>query len=825
MIKVDNQHIVQKVAKQTYCANRKRNMITILAVILTTFLLISVIGIGIAYWQMISERQVKMNGMDYDLELSEPTEKQVQIAKDMDLVKYAGVCVKCAILDSANNRNVSKIQLYWLDDTCFQEQCLPAFDSMTGTYPAKEEEVLLSAEALRDMGVADPKIGMDINVTYTPLTGQLSDGTSVDDTFKLSGYYTDFTGNARGYVSTAFYQVTGAKQTDFTQGTLKVTLKNPFYDQKTILSMQKDFDLSHRQYLSADYDSIRGFIKTAAVLMGLLILIFLSGYLFIHNTLYISVSKDIRYYGQLKTIGMTSVQIKKVIYKQASWNACVGIPLGLLVGYLVSIKLIPAMLQIQNSEMAATASFTYYPLLFVLAAVFSMITIYASSRKPAHMAGNCSPIEAIRFTEGGVNASRSENGLSSMAWRNMFRDKKKAVFVLGSFIISMTIFFTINVVIKENDSKMILKELYSYDLRLVNETVPEEPKNTITEHNVKQIEALNGVAGTRSVYSAYIDVPYQEDVFGSFYKDLYQSRYAPGNYDEDMAMYKSKQDIHGFFDSKIIGIDDTELKIRLEEADLKIDINKFHKGEIVLTSDFITIRPEDAVGKTVSFSWNNTNQSAQIAGIVDDPSEFASGCTPVLIVSKEWYEQMAADPVIELVYVDYTTSFDQTTEKQVKNIFAEAKDVSTNSKLSRYHDMLSSEKQIRVLGNGVGLIIAFLAILNYINMMVSGVENRKKEFATLESIGMTAKQIKRVLVKEGLGYAAISIFASLLVGIPVSYLVFQSMNLYQISYVVPILSNLILFGSITLVCVLVPSVIYSISNKGPVLERLRVSDD
>ncbi|MDO4555587.1 MAG: hypothetical protein Q4B70_10615 [Lachnospiraceae bacterium] len=278
MIKVDNQKIVRRVARQTYCANLKRNLMTIFAIILTTFLIVSVIGIGIAYWQMISERQIKMNGMDFDIELSEPTRKQVEIARNSDVVKYAGVCVKCAILDSVDDKKLSKLQLFWLDDTCWNKQCFPALDHLTGNYPKQEDEILLSVEALRDMGISEPEIGMSIDAIYTPLTGEQSDAASESYSFRLSGYYTDFTGNSRGYVSDEFYKITGARQTDFTQGTLKITLKQKFYSEKTITSIREMFGLTNQQYLSADYDSIRRFMKTVVVLAGLLVLIFVSGY-------------------------------------------------------------------------------------------------------------------------------------------------------------------------------------------------------------------------------------------------------------------------------------------------------------------------------------------------------------------------------------------------------------------------------------------------------------------------------------------------------------------------------------------------------------------
>ncbi len=457
-----------------------------------------------------------------------------------------------------------------------------------------------------------------------------------------------------------------------------------------------------------------------------------------------------------------------------------------------------------------------------MAAIFSMLTIFISCKKPAMIAGRCSPIEAIRFTAGKGKANKSENGIKAMAWRNMFRDKKKAVIVLSSFIVSMVIFFTINVVIKENDSKSILNETYSYDLQLVNETLLEDGKQVISKNDIKTIEKIGGVKDTRTIYSAIIDVPYQENVFGNFYKELYQSRYAPGNYDDDISGYKNGDDKEGFFQSKIIGIDQTELKILTENAGIEIDNEKFEKGEIALTCGWLSINPIDAVGKTLSFALTDRNQEqkVQISGIVDDPSYFASGYTPSIIISENRFMQLISNAVIELVYIDYSTSFDEMTEKQVRNIFINSKELSVDSKLDLYYDMLDSEKQIRILGNGIGFIIAILSIMNYINMMAAGVENRKKEFAILESIGMTRKQIRTILVQEGAGYAIISIILSIIIGLPISYIVFRSINIYGITFSVPILSNIILF-----VCTIVPPIVYRMSCKGTVLERMKINKE
>lgn len=163
-------------------------------------------------------------------------------------------------------------------------------------------------------------------------------------------------------------------------------------------------------------------------------------------------------------------------------------------------------------------------------------------------------------------------------------------------------------------------------------------------------------------------------------------------------------------------------------------------------------------------------------------------------------------------------------KSRLKN-FEDSKTVSFDSKLDLYTDMSDSEMKIKVWGNGIGIIIAIIAIMNYINMMAAGVENRQKEFAILESIGMTKKQTRKTLICEGAGYAIISSVSAIIIAIPISYIVFSSMNIYGIEYSIPILPNSILLCIILVICVSVPPIMYNIFCKGSVLERIRRSEE
>ena len=175
----------------------------------------------------------------------------------------------------------------------------------------------------------------------------------------------------------------------------------------------------------------------------------------------------------------------------------------------------------------------------------------------------------------------------------------------------------------------------------------------------------------------------------------------------------------------------------------------------------------------------------------------------------------------ELIEVEYDEPFSAATEKKVKAVFADDKQISCESKLDRYSEMKTSENQIKVLGGSLGAVIALLAVLNYINMMAASVQNRSQELATLESIGMTTKQIRKMLRLEGLWYAAVSSVVSLAVGLPMSYIVFRGMNAYRISFSVPWVMDLVLLAIIFLICVTAPVVVYSRTQRGSVIERLR----
>ncbi len=830
MFKVDNKKVINDLAKITYKADKKRNILTIAAIFLTTFLLCTIISVGLSYWNTVSLRQQRMQGIDYDIELTEPRDDQISIMRKMDKIEYAGLSVKCAIVSKYQDKELDKVRLYWLDDICWEKQTIPALDDYEGKYPDKENEMMLSKSALRSMGIQNPKMGMELPLVYQTLAED-SENEDTAKTFVLSGWFLDYTGVDKGYVSEEFYRSTGVLQTDLTQGSLKISLENPLYSENDIIEMQNQIKLSGNQIIEADYDTISNFIKTVLGLVLLLALVFMSGYLFIYNTLYISVNRDIRYFGQLKTIGTTSMQIRKMIYRQMLWNAAIGIPLGLACSAIVGRLVIPSLLHALNPTIAINQVGTGSLWVFVIAAIFSFGTIMISSQKPAKIAMHCSPIEAMKYIGAASakvkNKKRTGGDIRSMVKMNLFRDKKQFVIIMCSLSLAVSLFLIINVVIYVNNAKNILNHSYDYDIRLLNQTLlSDSEEQVINSDFIEQIRSIDGVKDVRVLKSATAVVPYQENVYGEYYKELYASRYSPGNYEKDMELYKKQPD-HYSFTCRVVGIDEVEFE-KINNTLLKpLDKEKFKNGEIAFISKTFTQGDNGITGKKVEFSIPTAlnpekKEIIETGAMIDDyPAYYSAGYTPDLIVSDDFFDEIMGQPLIEMIKIDYDEPFSKSVEASIKKLAESNKLISWESKLDSYSEMKNSENQITVLGGSLGIIIMLLAISNYMNMMSESMQNRSKEFAVLESVGMTRKQIKKMIVFESLGYSILSIAISLIIGLPASYMVFTNFNIYSIPFAFPILKTLFLFIAIIIICVVTSLLVFSRSKSETIIELLR----
>ena len=130
-----------------------------------------------------------------------------------------------------------------------------------------------------------------------------------------------------------------------------------------------------------------------------IVLFILAGYLLINNIYSISAMQDIKNYGLLKTIGTTQSQIALLVKIQTLWLLVLGIPIGLVTGYFIGKSIFPFAVNTIASEYLRTEIvIAPNPLIFVVATIFTIVTVKISIGKPLRTISKISPLVAIRET-------------------------------------------------------------------------------------------------------------------------------------------------------------------------------------------------------------------------------------------------------------------------------------------------------------------------------------------------------------------------------------------------------------------------------------------
>ena len=210
-------------------------------------------------------------------------------------------------------------------------------------------------------------------------------------------------------------------------------------------------------------------IAIIAALFFIMIFV-ITGYLLIRNIFEISVVQEIKKYGLLRTIGTTEKQIKRIVYKQAFWLSIIGISIGLILGYIVGIFMLPWILNFMKGEYHnLSVNLSFNPIIFVVAGIFSAITVWVSIKKPFKIAATISPIEATRYYEKDNYHSANKNRLSfknritEMAWRNLRRNSKRTIFIVLSMILCIILLNSAIAIGNSVDVKKYVSSVTSFD--------------------------------------------------------------------------------------------------------------------------------------------------------------------------------------------------------------------------------------------------------------------------------------------------------------------------------------------------------------------------
>ncbi len=814
-------------AKRNLVSGRRKNLIMIFAILLSTFLLFTILTVGSTYFKMQRIQDVRMNGGDMNAYIYGGfTEKQKSVCEENPDIALVGQEAIAGWGVKTDQDDTLHTVFVWADEVMWDKLQEPAREWVKGTYPKKDNEVMATKEALEDCGLEGLDVGDSFTITYGDGTGEHT------KEFTITGMWGGFGTKKVFNVSRSFFDQSGFQLTDYGRGFLYLKYASSIIPQKTQDVLEKSLELGEKQRLIYMSDSASS-VQIMAGMAGLILITCISAYLLIYNILYLSVSGNTRYYGLLQTVGMTGRQVYALMKKRMLYIGAVGMTLGILLGSAASFLVIPWVVKtlgIHEEDIAVA----FHPAIFLLCLILISLTIWLGGRKPAKIATSVSPVEALNYRPNKTSKESHKTGKGNLIWRmareQFQKDKKKSTIVILSLAASLSVFLCLITLIASQGPRTMVSSFMDNDLTILDDTVRKEDqgewKGLLDNEFLSEIQSNLSVKDVHPQMTERIVVPWEPE-FSEVYMEKMYEYWMEQDYEEIKEEYQQHPEK---FYSYMTAIDETEFDYLNGMLDDPVDKEEFMAGKsCILYQDDLDIDKEMLKGKSIVFSrysQRDTPQELKIAGMTQERYYAGMiGITPNIIVSDAYMKETVEHPYVFRVGIDYQEEYDETVENEMKEMMKSSpysKDFSYDSKLEAMKEV--KEAQGNMLGVGIGIIVvlALIGIMNYINTVSGNIQSRQIEFAIMESVGMTDRQVKRMLVREGILFAAASLLLTATAGMAVTYMVYQSMNYIGVPFAVPVLPVMAMILFIFAVCVTVPLASYHmLAGRRTIVERVR----
>ena len=703
-----------------------------------------------------------------------------------------------------------------------------------GQLPQKENDIVVSKGILEALG-QNGKIGDTITVPYQILKDDGLDYTKEKD-FRICGFLADNESSKEqkqytSLVSEAFLKAEIPVEQVKYRFLLQVNGQkgNTTADYtETIQNIARQFGISeddmniNKEYLAANYVDP----ATIPVIVGIMLIVVLAGIITIYSVYYVSMNQRVREFGKLKAIGATKRQLRQIVLREGMGVALFAIPIGLLIGTVaVKVVLLQFVEHAKDSNVLITEAYKvvakgevqlYYWWIYLLAIAVTLCTVYLSLMKPMRMAAKVSEIEAMRYQGGSKRQKSSRKGyqflnIGRLTKRNLAENKKKSTItivsmaVTGIFVMMVATVLSCANPMESAKSSIVGQYEISPIVESGNKEHPEyewaevQKNNPLNEGLKQQIEELDGVERV-DVFTALkvSGGPFEEKIGTEFINGV------PEEYAEELKK----------------GI--TEGNVTYEE--LKSG------DKVILDRALLHWYPDIKVGDKLKLNIHDGDNTFQKEIEVAAIGEYGTGLTNYncLIMAKEGAEKLTINNSYSYFQVIADKDYDEALEASLQAIVDGSGRLQMRTWKNEYDTWENAIQMTRGACYAFIIILAAISIMNLINTMINSVHVRKKELGMMQAIGMSDRQLMKMLQLEGIFYTVGTLIISIGVGSLAGYPLFlyaKRTGMFDIStYHYPVTAAIIIILTLFVIQMLLAIFIAKSVRKDSLIERIRFSE-
>lgn len=783
---------VRHLAGSTLRASRIRNSFVVFTITIATALLSALALIALGTGQEVKNQQTGTAQIVYIM----ADQSAAASLAERPEVEFVGEFMSGGIAKHGD----TLLQVNYGDDAMLHSQRI----EYSGNLPQAADEILVQPSFLRTLGLPE-EVGQTVLL-------DLGDGT--EHKYTVSGLLQVETGDIGKYmviVSKAYVNTLDGDApapVDYYVGLQNPTSYTSDSARALAEEMARDVGIDVDSVIIRDsyFLTMKGSGSSGDLLFPLVVglVVFIGAGIVMYSIFYISIAGRVREYGQLRTLGATKRQVKRIVYREGLLLAAIGIPVGLVIGSLIAWLLVPGG--------------WYWPatlLVGVGVAFFSLLIVLASVSSPARKAAGIAPIEAIRYIahQGGEGESKKLYRSASpcrLATMNLGRNKRRSVLVVLSLGISGVLLMMVASMSASYDGEAETRNQYpngnfqvalnayaSFTDSSGNTYEGLQARDTLGQALQEEIRAIDGVVDVIPWY--YTDVAYTLPQYG-----------------------ENKNTIKGFTPDLVVEMGDSLL-----EGTLDYDMLVREKGLVVvnaIASHWVGVLE---LGTEIPITFNRTDGTIvreifTIMAIIEDYSYVGMSTNftmPVGLMNAG----MGVDCIGSLEVVTQPG-----TDTAVEAALHDLTDDNPDVILYTYREALNyyngNQQGIYTAMYFIVIFIACFALINLVNTNITSFLARRQELGVLQAVGMSTRQVRRMLTTEGLIYTVLALVTTSTVGTGAGYLCVlwtqTSMNKYFF-YQFPLVPVLIFSAMLLLVQVMLTVFTVRSMRKNSLVEQIR----
>lgn len=835
--------ILSKFTIKNLLLNKKRSIVTIIGIILSTALICATTGLVTSFQRTLINDEIKDQGSYHVFLKNVPKDDLKEILEN----RYVGSSYKFqtigyAPLNETKNKYKPYVKLLGFDEKAFANAGIKL---TKGRLPKNQNEIIVSEHLSTNAGVRwklGDKVTLNLGERITSdgsnnsydLLETTEDGKVTETflpkeekTYTIVGFIERPNYNIESYSDPGYTLITTLNERVDGSYMVGLLAKNPKdydrlyksitgYSSKNYLPDAKYDAAIHRTLLEYQGYSIGVNTYKTLILMGMIVIIIImvSSVFAIKNSFSISVTERFKQYGMLRSVGATKKQIIKSVLFEGLCLGIIGIPLGILSGIFavfVLIKLVGTILGPMLNGMEVIFYISWIPTL--LAIFLGFITIILSAFIPAYKASKIAPIDAIRSSgDIKLNAKKIKApklinkifGIGGViSYKSLKRSKKKYRTTVISLVVSVAIFIA-------------LSSFIDYGFKLSSVTYKTLGYNVSVFDDGSSVseayDKLNEISKLDKVNKYNLSLASDFEIDNSYLSSFGKEQF--GEDEPNISIYSLSDEAFLRY-VKEIGGNEADFK----DKGILVDDYIYYQNDKKYEGNIYNVKPEDKIdlgnNKRIEIAKRTTERPMGY-----EASYSSSG---YIFVSEQTLRDLSDDLYVYGLYIDSDNPDELCNEiDDLRNNNEEY----SNVHYDNYEEFVRESDAfiliISIFLYGFITVITLIGVTNIFNTITTNMALRSKEFAMLKSVGMTKKEFNHMIRLESVFYGAKSFIIGTVIGLALSYLIHYAVTKsLETRYIFPYKSIIIAFIFVFLIVGLTMKYSLNKINKENIIETIR----